>query len=45
VISLPADEQAEMMKTLVAVGADVAKQKPRLQQAYDIFAAVAKRTK
>ena len=45
VISLPADEQAEMMKTLVAVGADVAKQKPRLQQAYDVFAAVAKRTK
>jgi TRAP-type C4-dicarboxylate transport system substrate-binding protein len=45
VISLPADEQAEMMKTLVALGADVAKQKPRLQQAYDVFAAVAKRTK
>jgi TRAP-type transport system periplasmic protein len=45
VISLPADEQTEMMKTLVAVGADVAKQKPRLQQAYDVFAAVAKRTK
>lgn len=43
-ISLPPDEQAEMMKTLVAVGADVASRKPALQQAYDIFAAVAKRT-
>jgi TRAP-type transport system periplasmic protein len=44
-ISLPVDEQAEMMQSLAAVGADVAKQKPRLQQAYEVFAAVAKRTK
>jgi len=44
-ISLPADEQAQMMQSLQAVGAAVAKRKPRLQQAYDVFAAVAKRTK
>ena len=44
-ISLPADEQAQMMQSLRAVGAAVAKRKPRLQQAYDVFAAVAKRTK
>jgi len=44
-ISLPADEQAQMMQSLQAVGAAVAKRKPRLQQAYDTFAAVAKRTK
>jgi TRAP-type C4-dicarboxylate transport system substrate-binding protein len=43
-ISLPAAEQAEMMQTLAAVGADVAKRKPKLQEAYDVFAAVAKRT-
>jgi hypothetical protein len=34
-----------MMKSLEAVGAAVAKRKPRLQQAYDVFAEVAKRTK
>jgi TRAP-type C4-dicarboxylate transport system substrate-binding protein len=44
-ISLPADEQAEMMQMLTAVGAEVAKRKPTLQQAYDVFAAVAQRTK
>jgi TRAP-type C4-dicarboxylate transport system substrate-binding protein len=44
-ISLPPDEQAEMMTSLAAVGAEVAKRKPRLQQAYDVFAAAAKRTK
>lgn len=44
-ISLPPDEQADMMQSLAAVGADVAKRKPRLQQAYEIFAAVAQRTK
>jgi TRAP-type C4-dicarboxylate transport system substrate-binding protein len=43
-ISLPADEQAAMMKSLAAVGAEVAKRKPRLQQAYEVFAAAAKRT-
>jgi TRAP-type C4-dicarboxylate transport system substrate-binding protein len=44
-ISLPADEQAEMMQMLTTVGAEVAKRKPTLQQAYDVFAAVAQRTK
>jgi TRAP-type C4-dicarboxylate transport system substrate-binding protein len=44
-ISLPADEQAEMMQMLTAVGAEVAKRKPNLQQAYDVFAAVAQRAK
>ena len=44
-ISLPANEQAEMMKMLVAVGADVAKRKPGLEQAYNEFATVAERTK
>jgi len=44
-ISLPAAEQAQMMQSLAAVGAAVAKRKPRLQQAYDVFAEVAKRTK
>jgi TRAP-type transport system periplasmic protein len=44
-ISLPADEQAQMLRTLEQVGAEVAKRKPRLQQAYEVFAAVAKRTR
>jgi TRAP-type transport system periplasmic protein len=44
-ISLPAAEQAEMMQSLAAVGADVAKKRPKLQQAYNVFAAVAKRTR
>jgi len=44
-ISLPPDEQAEMMQTLAAVSAEVAKRKPKLEEAYDVFAAVAKRTK
>ena len=43
-ISLPADEQASMMKMLVSVGADVAKRKPGLDKAYEVFAAAAKRT-
>ena len=43
-ISLPPAEQAEMMQSLAAVSADVAKRKPKLQEAYDVFAAVAKRT-
>jgi TRAP-type transport system periplasmic protein len=33
-ISLPADEQASMMKTLSSVGADVSKSKPALAAAY-----------
>jgi TRAP-type transport system periplasmic protein len=44
-ISLPTTEQAQMMKSIEAVGAAVAKRKPRLEQAYEVFAAVAKRTK
>ena len=44
-ISLPANEQADMMKMLTAVGADVAKRKPELEKAYAVFAAVAARTK
>jgi TRAP-type transport system periplasmic protein len=44
-ISLPAAEQAQMMTSIEAVGAEVAKRKPRLQQAYNVFAEVAKRTK
>jgi TRAP-type transport system periplasmic protein len=44
-ISLPADEQAQMMKMLADVGADVAKRKPGLDQAYKVFAEVAQRTK
>ncbi len=44
-ISLPPDEQAEMMRTLAAVSAEVAKRKPKLEQAYNVFAAVAQRTK
>jgi TRAP-type C4-dicarboxylate transport system substrate-binding protein len=44
-ISLPANEQAAMMQSFAAVSADVAKRKPGLDQAYNVFAAVAKRTK
>jgi TRAP-type C4-dicarboxylate transport system substrate-binding protein len=43
-ISLPPAEQAAMMKQFRAVGAEVAKRKPALEQAYNVFAAVAKRT-
>ena len=43
-ISLPADEQAEMMQTLSSVGDDVSKAKPAVHEAYEIVAAAAKRT-
>src|ERR1700728_1238115 len=43
-ISLPADEQADMMKTFSSVGADVSKTKPLLDEAYQIVTAAAKRT-
>jgi TRAP-type C4-dicarboxylate transport system substrate-binding protein len=43
-IGLPPDEQADMMKSLAAVSAEVAKRKPGLEQAFNVFAAVAKRT-
>jgi hypothetical protein len=41
---LPADEQAEMMKTFSSVGADVSKTKPLLDEAYKIVTDAAKRT-
>ena len=44
-ISLPADEQASMMKTFSSVGADVSKTKPLLNDAYQIVTAAAARTK
>ncbi len=45
IINLPAEEQAEMMSSLELVGRDVAKRKPELAAAYEVFAAVAKRTR
>ncbi|HEY7242679.1 MAG TPA: TRAP transporter substrate-binding protein [Xanthobacteraceae bacterium] len=45
VINLPPDEQAELMRSVEAVGQDVVKRKPELAAAYDVFAAVAKRTR
>ncbi len=44
-IRLPENEQVELIKSVTAVGAAVAKRKPNLEQAYEIFAAAAKRTK
>jgi TRAP-type C4-dicarboxylate transport system substrate-binding protein len=43
-ISLPPDEQAEMMKTFSSVGADVSKTKPLLNDAYNILTGAAQRT-
>jgi len=43
-ISLPPAEQAAMMKQFRAVSAAVAKRNAALEQAYDVFAAVAERT-
>src|SRR5262249_51730220 len=43
IIDLPADEQAEMMSSLEAVGQDVVARKPELAAAYKVFASVAKR--
>ena len=45
VIDLSADEQAELMRTVGAVGPDVVKRKPELAAAYETYVAVAKRTK
>jgi TRAP-type C4-dicarboxylate transport system substrate-binding protein len=42
-ISLPPDEQAEMMKTFAAGVAEVTKPKPTLNEAYDIVTAAAQR--
>src|ERR1700728_33836 len=43
-ISLPPDEQAEMMKTFAAGVSEVTKPKPALNDAYDIVKAAAQRT-
>lgn len=44
-IRLPENEQAEMIKSVTAIGAAVAKRKSSLESAYEVFAAAAKRTK
>jgi TRAP-type C4-dicarboxylate transport system substrate-binding protein len=44
-ISLPRDEQSAMMATLASVGADVAKAKPALREAYQIVSDAAQRTR
>jgi TRAP-type transport system periplasmic protein len=43
-ISLPADEQAELLKTLSGVGADISKDKPALSAAYKIVSDAAQRS-
>jgi TRAP-type C4-dicarboxylate transport system substrate-binding protein len=42
-ISLPRDEQAEMMHSFTSVGDDVSKAKPAVREAYEIVADAAKR--
>ncbi len=44
-ISLPREEQAEMMRMLSSVGEDVSKPKPALHEAYEIVTDAAKRTR
>jgi TRAP-type transport system periplasmic protein len=44
-IRLPENEQAEMIKSVTAIGAAVAKRKLSLEPTYEVFAAAAKRTK
>lgn len=44
-IELPSDEQAAYLKMLSSVGADVSKQKPLLNAAYQIVAAAAERVR
>ena len=44
-ISLPSDEQADMMTTFSSVGADVSKAKPLLNDAYNIVTEAAQRTR
>lgn len=44
-IDLPTDEQAQMLKIMASVGADVAKTKPQVQQAYQIVTDAAARLK
>jgi len=45
IISLPVNEQAEMMQTLQSVGPDIVKRSPELEQSYKAFVAAAARTK
>jgi TRAP-type C4-dicarboxylate transport system substrate-binding protein len=44
-IELSPQQHAKMMKLLAGVGVDVAKRKPKLKHALDVFAAAAKRTR
>jgi TRAP-type transport system periplasmic protein len=44
-IGLPRDEQSAMMATLASVGADVAKAKPAVREAYQILTEAAQRTR
>jgi TRAP-type C4-dicarboxylate transport system substrate-binding protein len=44
-ISLPRDEQAEMMHMFSSVGDDVSKAKPAVREAYEIVTDAAKRTR
>jgi len=44
-ISLPRDEQAEMMRMFSSVGDDVSKTKPAVREAYEIVIDAAKRTR
>jgi TRAP-type C4-dicarboxylate transport system substrate-binding protein len=44
-VSLPADEQAQMIKTMSSVGTDVSKDKPPLAEAYKIVSDAAQRSK
>jgi C4-dicarboxylate-binding protein DctP len=44
-ISLPADEQADMLRMLASVGEDVSKAKPSLNAAYQIVTEAARRVK
>jgi TRAP-type C4-dicarboxylate transport system substrate-binding protein len=43
-ISLPPEEQSSLIKLLASVGADVSKEKPRLNDAYQIVSGAAART-
>ena len=44
-ISLPRDEQSQLLRTLASVGDDVSKSKPAVREAYEIVVDAAKRTR
>jgi TRAP-type transport system periplasmic protein len=44
-VNLPADEQAEMIKTMGSVGADISKDKPPLAEAFKVVSDAAQRNK